>query len=182
MANLEHFKNPVDNMPSYQVTQWINSLTGVLILAHDKLLDPSKLSRLERTSPTAKEYGFDVLEFSLRDAGLRDSITTIKDVLRFFRHGFAHGNVQVGPGFWMLGKRNDIIRVLISNDFVGIVVWRGKSIEHPSQGPVALHGDTLLGFLHAISNLAHDRSFWSEEALSWNPDLGDVKHPFLRDV
>jgi len=182
MANLEHFKNPVDKMPSYQVTQWINSLTGVLILAHEKLLDPGKLSRLERSSPEAKEFGFDVLEFALRDAGLRDSLRSIKDVLRFFRHGFAHGNVQVGPGFWMLGKEHEIINVLVSNDFVGIVIWRGRSIEDPSQGPVALHGDTLLGFLRALSNLAHDRWFWSEEALSWNPDPDDVMHPFLRDV
>ncbi|MGI8486192.1 MAG: hypothetical protein ACR2OU_18275 [Thermomicrobiales bacterium] len=148
------------------MTQWIISLSGILTLAFEPLLDMSKLDDVRIGDEEYLRLGFPELHFIASNSDHPCDFRNLRSLLKFLRNGFAHGNTELIPGPWSQGTHNGILRAVVNSSLAGIAVWNtDRGVVTKS---LALGFHDISAFINALGRLCNDKSYWNEAALNWS--------------
>lgn len=166
IENLSGFTDVDVIDPSPLMTQWIISLSGILTLACEPLLEMSQLDDVRIGNEEYLRLGFPELHFIAQNSDHDCEFENLRSLLKFLRNGFAHGNTELIPGPWSQGKHNGIMRALMNSSLAGIAVW--NTYQGIASESLVLRFHDISAFVKALGRLCNDMSYWNEDALSWS--------------
>lgn len=171
MSNLESFicaHRDIGN-PEPIVTQWLNTLTGLLVYTTDAVLDPNKLKRIAIGDARYDSLGFPGLKFLHHDPPYERHFSNLGQLIRALRNGLAHGSFVLLPGTWLLnsnqvfaevgGELAEPIEKPVDASFIGVVVVV-KLPGDNGMAPMILDYHDLKAFVTGLASTSRDQSLW----------------------
>lgn len=182
MTNLVGFYDTDVSDTGRIMAQWLNSLAGLLTvclqpLCHDSATQSWTFENVCLEGQTYFALGFPGLSFTRQYSEHPMAWSSLDSFLVFLRNGFAHGNVELVPGFWHLSTQpmplaegcanGSLTNILINAPAVAVRVWNTPHRKSPSTPSVVLDFPTIKALVTGLANLLQDRAHWTDSARSW---------------
>lgn len=171
ISNLDGFMNTDVLDPGSLMTQWLNSLAGIMAIAVEPLLDDEKLKLIPLEDEVLQEWSFPSIRFIEHRSDHVKSFPNLWRFKEFLRNALAHGNVEFVPGNWVTKQDGERTDILLGASFVGVAIWNQPHKRSKSRTKTIILDFTDIGKLvYGWRNLCHDKSLWCESALKWSAE------------
>lgn len=157
--------------------KWIGALASILTIGYDGLVDGRKLVAIKLKQNEMSPFDFPNFPINRADASLRKRLTTLQAMMRFLRNAFAHGNIELLPGFLSLGMKDGGMHIASGVDYVAIAIWNGtRERPHERRGVLYLTYEDVVELVFASARLCEEKTYWKESALQWSQQDVDSFH------
>jgi hypothetical protein len=185
--NLRFVRYVIEDITPWQVkdpsnmgiifAKWIGALASVLTIAYDGLIDGNKIKPIGLDLGGQFPFDFPTFPILQADPILRRRFTTLHAMLRFLRNAFAHGNIELLPGFLSLGMWNGGMHIASGVDYVAIAIWNGtRQRPHEQRNVLYLAYEDVVDLVFATAKLCEAKEYWRDSVLQWSQQDTDSYH------